>query len=140
MTKEDTSTTKENSQIDLDTILVNEIGQFGWFQARTILLAIILVIFCAWSSAQYVFNTARITTSNLRSEMSESEHDTEAQVDGYTLSATNRRSITGFVRTLSARSLGLAINEHWLKKILEHFIGKIGKAMTEINKNAKRLM
>ncbi|KAL4709508.1 hypothetical protein ACJJTC_007239 [Scirpophaga incertulas] len=62
MTKEDTSTTKENSQIDLDTILVNEIGQFGWFQARTILLAIILVIFCAWSSAQYVFSTARITT------------------------------------------------------------------------------
>ncbi|KAL4709586.1 hypothetical protein ACJJTC_007317 [Scirpophaga incertulas] len=47
-------------RIDLDTILVNEVGQFGLFQLKTLLLAMIVVIFAAWAASEYVFTTARI--------------------------------------------------------------------------------
>ncbi|XP_021192618.3 organic cation transporter protein [Helicoverpa armigera] len=47
--------------VDLDTILVEEIGQFGRFQLRTLLLTLIVVIFAAFH-AEYVFTTARIET------------------------------------------------------------------------------
>ncbi|KPJ16068.1 Organic cation transporter protein [Papilio machaon] len=49
-------------RIDLDTILVEEIGQFGWYQFRTLLLAVLMVIFAAWAASEYVFTTARIST------------------------------------------------------------------------------
>ncbi|KAJ8723069.1 hypothetical protein PYW08_002981 [Mythimna loreyi] len=49
----------ERDHVDLDTILVEEIGQFGRFQLRTLLLTIIVVIFAAFH-AEYVFTTARI--------------------------------------------------------------------------------
>ncbi|XP_075975288.1 organic cation transporter protein-like [Anticarsia gemmatalis] len=49
-------------KIDLDTILVEEIGQFGKFQLRTYVLAVIVAIFVAWGSTEYVFTTARIST------------------------------------------------------------------------------
>lgn len=48
--------------ITLDTILVNEIGQFGKFQLRAVILAAIIAIFSAWGASEYVFTTARITT------------------------------------------------------------------------------
>lgn len=50
------------SKINLDTILVNEIGQFGKFQFKTLVLAIIIAIFASWGSTEYVFTTARINT------------------------------------------------------------------------------
>ena len=49
-------------KIDLDTILVEEIGQFGWYQLRTFLLSFLLVIFVAWSAVEYMFTTSRINT------------------------------------------------------------------------------
>lgn len=48
-------------KVDLDTILVNEIGQFGRYQLRTLALAAVVVIFAAFH-AEYVFTTARINT------------------------------------------------------------------------------
>ena len=53
--------TSERGHVDLDTILVEEIGQFGRFQLRTLLLTLIVVIFAAFH-AEYVFTTARIET------------------------------------------------------------------------------
>lgn len=49
-------------KIDLDTILVEEVGQFGRFQLRVLFLAVIVVIFAAWGASEYVFTTARINT------------------------------------------------------------------------------
>ncbi|CAH0682937.1 unnamed protein product [Spodoptera exigua] len=48
--------------VELDTILVEEIGQFGRYQLRTFLLAVVLVQFVAWSAVEYIFTTSRITT------------------------------------------------------------------------------
>lgn len=48
--------------MDLDTILVNEIGQFGWFQLRILGLSISMAIFAAWAAAEFNFTTARIPT------------------------------------------------------------------------------
>ncbi|CAH0399956.1 unnamed protein product [Chilo suppressalis] len=52
----------QKSGIDLDTILVEEIGQFGWFQIKVVLLTIIIVIFASWGANEYIFTTARIST------------------------------------------------------------------------------
>lgn len=46
-------------KVDLDTILINEVGQFGWFQLRTLALAGIAALFSA-SNGEYVFTAARI--------------------------------------------------------------------------------
>ncbi|KAJ2951328.1 hypothetical protein O0L34_g5729 [Tuta absoluta] len=48
--------------VDLDTILTQELGQFGWYQARMMLLAVVVVIFGAWAAVEYIFTTARIET------------------------------------------------------------------------------
>ncbi|XP_026318755.1 organic cation transporter protein-like [Hyposmocoma kahamanoa] len=48
------------STIDLDHILVEEVGQFGKYQLTTLLLAILPVIFGALASGVYIFTTARI--------------------------------------------------------------------------------
>ncbi|XP_063826941.1 solute carrier family 22 member 1-like isoform X1 [Ostrinia nubilalis] len=48
--------------LDFDSILQQEVGQFGWFQVRNLLLALIAVIFLAWSNNAYVFTTGRIST------------------------------------------------------------------------------
>lgn len=47
-------------------ILVEEIGQFGWFQLRTWALAAFAVIFSGFAATEYVFTTARINTRCLR--------------------------------------------------------------------------
>ncbi|XP_063826946.1 organic cation transporter protein-like [Ostrinia nubilalis] len=52
----------KSKPVDLDTILVEELGQFGWFQARTLLLAALMVVFASWGANEYVFTTARIPT------------------------------------------------------------------------------
>ncbi|XP_026744636.1 organic cation transporter protein-like [Trichoplusia ni] len=49
-------------KMDLDTLLIEEIGQFGRFQFRTFVLALVMVIFSAWAAVEYMFTTARIST------------------------------------------------------------------------------
>lgn len=48
--------------IDLDYILVEEVGQFGKYQLITLLLATLPVIFSAFASGEYIFTVARIPT------------------------------------------------------------------------------
>lgn len=48
--------------VDLDNILVEEVGQFGKYQIVTLLLAAFPVIFSAFASGEYIFTTARINT------------------------------------------------------------------------------
>lgn len=52
----------EPTSIDLDDILIEEIGQFGWYQLLTMVLAAIPVIFSAFAAGEYIFTTARIPT------------------------------------------------------------------------------
>lgn len=47
--------------LDIDA-LQQEVGQFGLFQVRNILLSLIVVVFLGWSNNLYVFTTARIPT------------------------------------------------------------------------------
>ncbi|KAI8422048.1 hypothetical protein MSG28_009947 [Choristoneura fumiferana] len=60
--KEESSVGVEGGKgkVDLDTILVEELGQFGWFQARTLALAAVIVIFAGVAASEFVFTTARI--------------------------------------------------------------------------------
>ncbi|XP_053604725.1 organic cation transporter protein-like isoform X2 [Plodia interpunctella] len=53
---------KGERRINLDDILINELGQLGPFQIRTLLLILISVIFGSWAANEYVFTTARINT------------------------------------------------------------------------------
>lgn len=46
--------------IDLDYILVQEVGQLGKYQIITLLLASVPVIFSAFAAGEFVFTTARI--------------------------------------------------------------------------------
>ncbi|KAJ8723098.1 hypothetical protein PYW08_003010 [Mythimna loreyi] len=57
--------------VELDTILVEEIGQFGRYQLRTFLLSVLLVFFIAWAAVEYVFTTSRINTRCLIPECEE---------------------------------------------------------------------
>lgn len=52
----------EPTSIDLDDILIKEIGQFGWYQLLIMVLAAIPVIFSGFAASEYVFTTARIPT------------------------------------------------------------------------------
>lgn len=51
---------KGRTNIDLDNILVEEVGQIGKYQIVTVLLAALPVIFSAFASGEYIFTTARI--------------------------------------------------------------------------------
>ncbi|XP_059057507.1 organic cation transporter protein-like [Achroia grisella] len=57
-----TGTDVKTSKVDLDTILIRELGQFGLFQLKTLLLAVIMVIFASWGANEYIFTTSRINT------------------------------------------------------------------------------
>ncbi|CAH0399955.1 unnamed protein product [Chilo suppressalis] len=52
----------KKTSVDLDSILVEEVGQFGRYQLVTLLLAAVPVIFSAFASGEYIFTTARIPT------------------------------------------------------------------------------
>lgn len=54
--------------IDVDEILVDEVGQFGKYQVVMLLLAAAPIIFAAWASGEYIFTTARISTRCLISQ------------------------------------------------------------------------
>ncbi|KAI8422046.1 hypothetical protein MSG28_009945 [Choristoneura fumiferana] len=69
---------EKKAAVDLDTILVEELGQFGWYQARTVALAALVVIFGSIASSEYVFTTARISTRCLIPEC-----ETPEQPDGF---------------------------------------------------------
>ncbi|KAJ2951326.1 hypothetical protein O0L34_g5727 [Tuta absoluta] len=47
--------------IDLDTILVEELGQFGKYQLKTLLLLAVAMLLSGWQ-AEYIFTAARINT------------------------------------------------------------------------------
>ncbi|XP_075975359.1 organic cation transporter protein-like [Anticarsia gemmatalis] len=49
-------------KVDLDTILENEIGNFGKFQLRTMIVTVIASAMLSWGATEYVFTTARIST------------------------------------------------------------------------------
>ncbi|XP_050348948.1 organic cation transporter protein-like [Nymphalis io] len=53
---------EENERVHLDTILKNDIGQFGRFQLRMLGLAALVVVFIGWSTSEYLFTAARINT------------------------------------------------------------------------------
>ncbi|XP_072933033.1 organic cation transporter protein-like [Epargyreus clarus] len=53
---------KWRQRIDLDTILVEELGQLGRYQVRVVLLAVLAVIFIGWTTNEFVFTAARIRT------------------------------------------------------------------------------
>lgn len=50
------------AKVNLDTVLIEAIGQFGRYQLRTLFLAVVLSIFTSFSSMEFVFSTARINT------------------------------------------------------------------------------
>lgn len=45
--------------LDLDDVLVNELGQLGWFQLRVILLVAVPIMMAAFMS-EYIFSAAAI--------------------------------------------------------------------------------
>lgn len=47
-------------KVDLDKILIEELGQFGRYQLITLVLAALPVIFSAFAAGEYIFTTARI--------------------------------------------------------------------------------
>ncbi|CAH2241428.1 organic cation transporter protein-like [Pararge aegeria] len=53
---------EEQRKINLDTILIEDIGQFGMYQFRILVLTCIMVIFIAFSAMEFIFSTARINT------------------------------------------------------------------------------
>lgn len=57
---------EKRKKVDLDTILVEELGQFGLYQLRIVLLAVVVVIFGAWAAVEYIFTTARINTRSVK--------------------------------------------------------------------------
>ncbi|XP_047990663.1 organic cation transporter protein-like [Leguminivora glycinivorella] len=65
------------TRIDLDKILVDEIGQFGWFQLRTWALAALAVMFGGFCTSEYVFTTARINTRCLIPECESTDQTIE---------------------------------------------------------------
>ncbi|XP_045769453.1 organic cation transporter protein-like [Maniola jurtina] len=50
-------TTEDGNPLDLDDVLTNELGQFGWFQLRNILLVAIPIVMATFSN-EYVFSAA----------------------------------------------------------------------------------
>lgn len=56
----------DRKKVDLDTILEEELGQFGLYQLRMVLLAVVVVIFGAWAAVEYIFTTARINTRSVK--------------------------------------------------------------------------
>lgn len=51
-----------SKKVDLDTILIEELGQFGKYQARTVAMLGVVVLFIGWATSEYLFTTARIAT------------------------------------------------------------------------------
>lgn len=60
MANEEKGASGSHKPVDLDNILVEEVGQFGKYQIVTLLLAAFPVIFSAFASGEYIFTTARI--------------------------------------------------------------------------------
>lgn len=56
------NTDPPQESVDLDGILVQELGQFGRYQLKNMALCVLLVIFVAWSASEYVFTTARTSS------------------------------------------------------------------------------
>ncbi|CAH2084356.1 unnamed protein product [Euphydryas editha] len=64
---------KETKGVNLDRILIEEIGEIGPYQLRILALSAIVVIFAAWGASEYVFTTTRISTRCLIHECEDQE-------------------------------------------------------------------
>lgn len=53
---------KGKPRIDLDTILTEEVGQFGKYQMRTAVLCAIVTIMVSWTFGEYIFTAGRLNT------------------------------------------------------------------------------
>ncbi|VVC91058.1 unnamed protein product [Leptidea sinapis] len=62
------------NKISLETLLVEEIGQFGRYQCRMVGVTIVFVIFASWAGVEYLFTTAQ-WISNAIPESGASFHD-----------------------------------------------------------------
>lgn len=49
-------------KVDLDAILIEDIGQFGKYQLRTLILTVVLVMCWALLAVEFIFSSARINT------------------------------------------------------------------------------
>ncbi|XP_046977871.1 organic cation transporter protein-like [Vanessa cardui] len=67
---------QNSERVNLDTLLKNDIGEFGRFQQRMVCLAALIVIFIGWSSSEYLFTVARINTRCLIPECEGTEDAT----------------------------------------------------------------
>ncbi|XP_023935705.2 organic cation transporter protein-like [Bicyclus anynana] len=63
----------QTKKVNLDTILIEDIGQFGMYQFRILLLTVVFVILTAFSAMEFVFTTARINTRCLIPECEDIE-------------------------------------------------------------------
>ncbi|XP_026319079.1 organic cation transporter protein-like isoform X2 [Hyposmocoma kahamanoa] len=79
--------------IDLDYILVEEVGQFGKYQLTTLLLAAVPVIFAAFASGEYIFTTARIPS---RCRIPQCDGETPEFRPSWLLNAINGTSLNSF--------------------------------------------
>ncbi|CAF4852861.1 unnamed protein product [Pieris macdunnoughi] len=79
--------------VDLDTILVDEVGQFGAYQITTLLLAALPVIFSAFASGEYIFTTARVPS---RCVIPQCDTATPEYAPSWILNAVPGTSVTNF--------------------------------------------
>lgn len=62
-TKNEVSDTHETENIvNIEKILVDEVGQFGRYQQRVFAVALLVAMMAAFSGNEYLFTTARIRT------------------------------------------------------------------------------
>ncbi|XP_045449925.1 organic cation transporter protein-like [Melitaea cinxia] len=64
---------KKTKAINLDRILIEEIGEIGPYQLRILALSVIVVIFAGWAATEYIFTASRITTRCLIHECEDLE-------------------------------------------------------------------
>ncbi|XP_073955081.1 organic cation transporter protein-like [Choristoneura fumiferana] len=69
----DVPTLKNDDEVSLDRILVEEVGQFGMFQLRVIALCALVALFAGLATNDYVFTFAKVNTRCLISECESSQ-------------------------------------------------------------------
>lgn len=59
----ETPATQETQEVvNIDTILMREVGQFGPYQKRVLAVAVVASMIAAFAANEYLFTTARIRT------------------------------------------------------------------------------
>ncbi|XP_049872850.1 organic cation transporter protein-like [Pectinophora gossypiella] len=55
-------TLDERCEVSLDTILIDEVGQFGWYQLRQLAVLALAILCISVASSEYIFTAGRIPT------------------------------------------------------------------------------